>query len=182
MNFFYIIPLYLAGLSFVGCPPAGKAFDPQEGPEETEAEIADLKEEIHELKEEVEEIKDDVEVLQLKDDVRDIRDDVAEMKEDMQDLREEKDDTKHKHFNPYKFFNKIQKDTEEARKERIEEKVDKINPLKMRKIVKFCILCPIFAFTHYENGHLGTWVPIHIANLIATVLSSATSGPYLLAC
>ena len=138
MNFFYIIPLYLAGLSFVGCPPAGKAFDPQEAPEETEAEIADLKEEIHELKEEVEEIKDDVEVLQLKDDVRDIRDDVAEMKEDMQDLKEEKDDTKHEHVNPYKFFNKIQKDTEEARKERIEEKVDKINPLKMRKIVKFC--------------------------------------------
>merc|ERR1719239_1547292 len=60
-------------------------------------------------------------------------------KEDMETLKigedEEGEGTKHNHVNPYKFFNK--KKVENEREEKKEE-VDKINPLRQRRIINFC--------------------------------------------
>ena len=126
------IALCLVWLCGVGCPPA-----PALSPEEPgEAEVADLRLEVQQLKEEVEDIKEDIEVVKLKEDVRDITEDIEDIKEEIQEFRE---DSKHDHVNPYRFFNKIEKGVEKPRKEEVEEEdADKINPLKLRKIVKFC--------------------------------------------
>ena len=144
MNLSYI--LAISCLSLVGCPPA-KSPEPKVDIEEVEnkAEIADLKEDIQELTEDVEEIKEDVEVLQLREDMREIKEDVAEIREDMEDLKkdeeeekEEKGEAKHKHVNPYKFFNKKKSGVKHERQEKTEDKGDKINPLRLRRIVNFC--------------------------------------------
>ena len=146
MKFSYILSIYLSCLSLVGCPPA-KSLEPKADLEEMEdkAEIAELKEDIEELTEEVEEIKEDVEVLQLKEDMREIKEDVTEIKEDMEDLKRDddeeegqKDGTKHNHVNPYKFFNKKKSELKNEREEKTEDKVDSINPLRLRRIVNFC--------------------------------------------
>ena len=150
MKLAYVLSIYLSCLSLVGCPPAKSLEVEQNGDlEEVEdkAEIADLKEDIQELTEEVEEIKEDVEVLQLKEDMREIKEDVAEIREDMEDLKkdeeekeekEEKGEAKHKHVNPYKFFNKKKSEVKHERQEKTEDKGDKINPLRLRRIVNFC--------------------------------------------
>ena len=144
MKLCYILSIYLSCLSLVGCPPA-KSLEQKVDLEEVEdkQEIADLKEDIHELTEEVEEIKEDVEVLQLKEDMREIKEDVAEIKEDMEDLKRddeegEKEGAKHNHVNPYKFFNKNKSEVKNERQEKKEDKGDKINPLRLRRIVNFC--------------------------------------------
>ena len=143
MKLSYFLSIYLSCLSLVGCPPA-KSLEPKVDLEEVEdkAEIADLKEDIEELTEEVEEIKEDVEVLQLKEDMREIKEDVAEIKEDMEDLKRDdegeeghQDGTKHDHVNPYKFFNKKKSD---VKKEKKEDQIDQINPLRLRRILNFC--------------------------------------------
>ena len=147
MKLSYVLSIYLSCLSLVGCPPAKSLEVEQNGDlEEVEdkAEIADLKEDIQELTEELEEIKEDVEVLQLKEDMREIKEDVAEIREDMEDLKkneeeeEEKEEAKHKHVNPYKFFNKKKSGVKHERQEKTEDKGDKINPLRLRRIVNFC--------------------------------------------
>lgn len=147
MKLSYVLSIYLSCLSLVGCPPA-KSPETKVDFEEVEdkAEIADLKEDIEELTVEVEEIKEDVEVLQLKEDMREIKEDVAEIEEDMEDLKrdddeegeEENDGTKHNHVNPYKFFNKKKPEVKNESREKKEDKVDEINPLRLRRILNFC--------------------------------------------
>ena len=122
------ISLCLVWLSVVVCPPA-----PQQA---AEAEMEDLRLEVKELQEEVEDIKEDIEVVKLKEDVRDITEDVEDIKEALQDFREE--DSKHNHVNPYRFFNKMENGVEKPRKQQSDDKTDKINPFKLRKIIKFC--------------------------------------------
>ena len=150
MKLCYILSIYLSCLSMVGCPPAKslqmeQKVDLGEVEVEDKTEIEDLKEDIHELTEEVEEIKEDVEVLQLKEDMREIKEDVAEIKEDMEDLKKdeeegegEKDEAKHNHVNPYKFFNKKNSEVKTERQEKKVDQGDKINPLRLRRIVNFC--------------------------------------------
>ena len=124
--------LCLVWLSVAVCPPA-----PAPSPEQAaEAEMEDLRLEVQELQEDVEDIKEDIEVVKLKEDIRDITEDVEDIKEVLQDFREE--DSQHNHVNPYRFFNKMENGVEKPRKEQSDDNTDKMNPFKLRKIVKFC--------------------------------------------